>query len=347
MSDVVLKVDGRAYGGWKEVDISRSLEFAANTFALKITDVWNNMDVRRPIRMGAPCEVWIDRDRIITGYVDDVLASHDGGERTIEVAGRSKIADLIDCSSGGAIGQQFNNQNFASIARAVAKPFGIGVVDQAGPYQPARRREIEPAQRVFEFLEELAREEAVILTSDRAGDLLITRAGTERLRTRLELGANVLAAAARFSMRDRFSEYRVVGQRGNWDNDAAQAAAHVSGTSEDLQMRFRPNAILAEDQVQLVSARRRAQWQRNVAYGRSKQATYTVSGWRHDDGLWEPNRLVHVVDEWLGLDALWLLATVHYRLDERGERAELTVLPKQAFDLIPLPSADEREASWD
>lgn len=342
--EVRLKVDGMIYGGWTSIDIRRSLDHAADTFALGLTDRWAGEDTPRPIRMGSACEVWIGEEKLITGYVDDVNPSYDGSQRSIEIEGRSKVADLIDCALATNDQQyQFNEQNFAAIAQRLAKHFGIKTIDLVGKYKPARHRNMEAGQRVFEFLEEVAREEAVLLVSDADGNLVITRASNERITTALELGQNTRSAQGRFSMRDRFSQYRFLSQGIGWNERNGEASAHIVGQAEDLLPRFRPTTTLAEDASTPEAIRRRAEWQRNVAYGRSMQVTYTVAGWRHDAGLWEPNRLVRIVDAWMGLDGVWwLISAVRFRLDENGSRTEITVMPKEAFDLIPLPPKDDK-----
>lgn len=342
--EVTLKTDGKIYGGWKSIDIRRSLEFAANTFSLGITDRWAGETTSRPIRMGSPCEVWIDNEKLITGYVDDVAPRYTATERGIEVEGRSKIGDLVDCALllGKDEQAQFNNLNFLQLAQRFAKPFGLKVVDKVGSYKSARIRALETGQRIFEALEEWAREEAVVLTSDADGNLVITRASNDRLRTMLKLGENILAAQGRFSIKDRFSHYYFSGQSGGWDNNHGEASAHILGKTEDLRVRFRPTVIIAEGEVTPEAVRKRAEWQRNVQYGRSMQATYTVTGWRHADGLWTPNKLVRIEDEWMGLNGVWwIIATARFLLDDKGMRTELTVMPKEAFDLVSLPPKNQ------
>lgn len=343
--DVRLKVDGMIYGGWKTVDVRRSLDHAADTFSLGLTDRWAGETQRRPIRMGSPCEVWIDNQKLITGYVDDVNLRYNATERTIEVEGRSKVADLIDCALPYTKEKaQFNGLDFPTLARRLAKPFGIDVVDEVGKFKPKRNRSLDPGVRVFEFLEEWSRVEAVFMVSNTDGNLVIARASDKKIATALELGKNIKEADGRYSMKDRFSDYFYEGQRPRWSAPVGNLPPNLSGYADDMQVRYRPTLIINDDAENPGDIQRRAEWQRNIAYGRSMSVTYTVLGWAHAEGLWEPNRLVRIVDEWMGLDGVWwLIATVRFRLDENGQRTELTVSPKEAFDLIPLPPKDHKE----
>lgn len=349
MSEVTLKIAGARYAGWKTIDIRRSMEIAANTFALGATDVWSGQDVRQPVRAGSACEVWIDDERIITGYVDDVALSYNASERGFEISGRSKVADLVDCSLmlGEHEQAQFNNQKFVDIAKRLAARFGVKVKDEVGLGAPSKRvHRMEPGETVFEFLAEYARVLGVRLTSNAAGDLVISRTSSQRVPTALQLGENVLSAQGAFSMRDRFSHYYVVGQTMGWDENYGTASSHIQGKAQDTGVRFRPTVIVPESDITKADAQRRADWQRSVNFGRSQQVVYTVTGWTHANGLWGPNRLVRVQDEWMGVRAWWLLSEVRYLLDERGQRAELTVTPKEAFDLVPLPAKDQEGIPW-
>ncbi|WP_445083849.1 phage baseplate assembly protein [Candidatus Vondammii sp. HM_W22] len=66
-----------------------------------------------------------------------------------------------------------------------------------------------------------------------------------------------------------------------------------------------------------------------------------MTGWRHKDGLWSPNTRVRVLDEWMGFNDEWLMiGTVEFVLDARGQRTRLTVMPPEAYDLVPLPAED-------
>ena len=95
--DIILEVDGRRYGGWKSIDISRGLEQCAGTFRLSVTDRWPQQNEPRGIKAGAACRVTIDGRAVITGYVDDVEASWSATSHEYRVSGRDKTADLVDC----------------------------------------------------------------------------------------------------------------------------------------------------------------------------------------------------------------------------------------------------------
>lgn len=343
-----LLINGRNYSGWKAVNVRRSLDWFADSFDLTLTD--NQAGEARTIKLGSPCQVRVDGELLITGYVDRIRPVYDAKSRSLTISGRSKTADLIDCSPppSAAGSGQFNKQSLLQLAIITARPFGIKAKSTVTNLDQVSIADLEPGQTVFEFLELQARTAGVMLVSDPSGNLVITMASDERVGTSLVLGENIEQAEGDFSERDRFSHYYFFAQGGGSDDSHGEASSHISGKAEDLKKRYRPITTIAEGAMDgLEMAKRRAEWQRNVQYGRSRQATYTVSGWRHGDGLWKPNTNVLVRDEWVGFTGKdgkgeWLMiGTVEFILDAGGRRARLTVMPAEAYDLIPLPQEDE------
>lgn len=340
--DVRLTIDGREFGGWKRITIRRGLEQLAATFDLGLKDRWSGQDKVRPINPGAACTVSVNGTPVIVGYVDDSGIEYDGKSHGITVSGRDKTGDLIDCSAPST---QFSGRTLAEVAKELCKPFGVGVkvnTDVGGSFSRLKNNE---GDTIFDTLEPAARVRAVLLLSDGLGNLVLDRAGTRRIKTPLVLGENILKASGKASHRDRFSRYQVKGQMSGTDEWNTEAAAHPMGTAKDFAVqRHRPLTILAEEQIDETAAGDRAEWERNVRFGRSKRINYTVRGWFHSGGLWQPGFMVPVRDSYLGINENRLIVGVDLMLNERGFTTGLSLLPRQAFDRIELPEPGEEEA---
>ncbi len=341
--DMRLKVDGTIYGGWKQITVRRSLEQLAASFELVVSERWAGQDTVRPIRPGAACTLLVNNSPVIVGYVDDVNIEYGDKQHQVAVSGYDKTGDLVGCSAPST---QFSGRTLAQVATDLCKPFGIGVkvnTDIGGQFSRLKNNE---GDSVFETLESAARIRAVLLLSDGLGNLVLSRAGTQRISEALELGKNIYRASGKNSHRDRFSRYEVKGQMAGSDEWYAEDAAHPLGTSVDKAIsRHRPLTVLAEEQVDKSSAQKRAEWERNVRYGRSRRVTYTVKSWFHSSGLWQPGFMVPVRDSYLGINGDRLIAGVDLVLDDEGFSARLDILPRQAFELIELPEPGEDE-TW-
>lgn len=338
MTDLALKVDGSVYGGWKTITVQRGVRRFADTFDLSLTERWAGQDTVRPIKPDSACVIEIEGETVITGYVDDVPVTYGAKNHDVNVNGRSRLGDLVDCS-GDISG--FKNYKLDAIAKKICAHFDIDVIvetDIGGKFKNPIK---EVGETYHEFLSRLASYRAVYLTSNNQGNLVIARASKDRISTALVLGENVLSASGNNSKRERFYQYTVTGQQAGDDNTFGSSAAHVSGKAFDTQIRKARTITIVPDDLTLSDAKRIAEYERNVRYGESQAVTYTVNGWHHKDGLWRPNKRVPVVDPWLQIDEDRLITHVSYIMDDDGKRCELEVMPPEALDLVPLPEGDD------
>lgn len=335
MVEVALKVGGELHRGWKDIKIVRNLARPADAFNLTLTRL-------EGIKEGSACEVWHGDAKVLSGYVDEVLPEYDAKTSSLQVVGRSKAADLVDCSLPG---QQFNNLDLLTIARSLADPFGIDITAVADIGGPFKTRVLEPGQPIYEFLDELARIRGVRFVPNVDGDLIITRSGATRIETPLVLGENIIKASGRFSSAQRFSEYTAVSQQSADDQTWGNAAANLRSTAQDKDItRYRPSTVQVDGPGNSDDCGRRIVTHRNRRHAEGQGVTYTVNNWQHSDGLWMPNNLVLVKDSIMGINDDRLITEVRLTLNEKGERTELRVMPKEAFDLAPLPEKSKVEA---
>jgi len=326
----------QTFAGWESIRITRSIESLSGSFELAVTFTWAEDTPARFIRAGAECTVLVDGSAVITGFVDDVLPHYDDKAHGVTIRGRDRTADLIDCSAQYKSGE-WKNADLLRIAQDLAKPYGVEVKTVVDVGKPFKRFKLQDSESIFEALDRAARMRGVLLMSDGVGGMLITRAGIRKIGTALVQGENILSASATRSQRDRYRIYIVKAQTSGNDFTNGTAASGVSYTVKDKQVgRNRTLITLAEDQADAADCKQRATWERNIRAGQSRRITYKVAGWKHAGGIWTPNDIVPVRDEWIGVDTPLLISTVALVLDSNGTIAELTVAPPSAFDVEPL-----------
>ncbi|WP_153114624.1 phage baseplate assembly protein [Rhodocyclus tenuis] len=333
-----LRIAGAYYGGWKSLRVTRSIEQLAGTYELEITERWPGSLRRRPIRPGQPCQLLLDGDVVITGYVDTVMVDFDATRHTLRVSGRDKTADLVDCSAAYKTGQ-WHKVKIDQLARDLLKPYDIAVIidDGVDIGSALDSFSIQEGESVFECLERAARLKALLLTSNPDGDLVITRAGKHRLDYGLVEGDNIKAARGEFSWKERFSSYTVKGQ-GRLGAEGDQVHSSPSAkVADDIITRPRPLIVLAEAHSKNATLKDRAEWERNVRRGRSARGSVTVQGWVDPAGnIWQPNTIVPVTSSMLLLDAAeMLIVGCTYTLDDQGGTlTELAISQPEAFQLL-------------
>ena len=340
MSESLLKVNGERHAGWTSLSISRGMEQISGSFELSVTERRPNQVSARTIQEGSECQVLIDGETVITGYVDEVTPSYDATSHRVSVSGRDRTADLVDCSaikSGG----QWKDQTLEQIATELAKPFDVDVIKQTDTGAAFKSFAIQEGETAFEALERAARMRGVLLMATATGGLLITRASTEKISTVLEQGKNILSASGPRSFRDRYYKYVVKGENQGFDQSSPEQNSQTKAEATDPNIRkCRVLVILAEDCGDTAKLSQRALWESTVRLGRGCKATVTVQGWKHSDGLWQPNTLVAIRDKFLGLNQDMLVSSVNYRLDESGTLTELALSLPESFELVPVPEKD-------
>lgn len=341
MPDVVLTVNGQQYGGWKKAAVRIGIEQISGSFELEVTERWAGRSEPWPIRHGEACTVQVDGETVITGHVDDVLPQFDATQHGVTVVGRDATGDLVDCSAI-AKSSEWQGRTLLQVAEDLARPFGVKVIAETEVGAPFQRSRLQQGETVFEALERAARMRGVLLVSDGQGNLVITRAGKQRIGTALVQGGNILRGSATFSLRERFSRYVCKGQAPGSDFSSSEQNAQIESkpAADGEVKRYRPLIVIAESSSDTRGLNDRALWEAAVRLGRSARPVITVQGWRHADGLWRPNRLVQVAAPYFHLDREMLIVSVAYTIGEGGTFTELELCRPEAFQLLPIPEPE-------
>lgn len=345
--EIHLETGGSRFGGWTRVSVSRSIEAFGGSFSFTASEKSPADPLGRPIRMGDSAVIRIGDVALITGYIDQINPEYDANTHTIRVSGRSKTADLVDCSATHSPGE-WRERTLEQIAAELTKPFGIKVRAETSTGLSFSIFKLEPAETVHGAIIRAAAQRAILVTDNGAGDLVLTRVGLARAGVELRKGDRIRSARGSFSNRDRFSVYTVKGQRRSSDSDGDNPQTQVSAQVKDLAVkRFRPLDVLAEEPGDVGSYRDRAKWEASTRQGRALRATLVVQDWAHPGGLWLPNQRVNVHDAWLGIRREMLIVGATWILDESGRRTELSIAPPEAFELLATSEISvESGAIW-
>ncbi len=331
---LTLAVGGKVYEGWQKIRVTRGLDRFAADFDIEISERWTGRDEPWPILPFQPCTLAIGKDKVLTGYADCYAPSFDGENHRVRVTGRSKTQDLVDCKPEVLYPGQYNGYSLDALARAVCKPFGIGVVVQTDVGSSFIDASWE-GETAYAFLERLCRLRSVLACDDERGNLVLTSAGTVSVAGALVQGKNILRGAATLTSK-RFSQYAIMAQSG-LALDGADVNPQVIGTAKDPGVpRYRPTSEYAESAMDPQLAYDRAKWRALYNAARALEATITVQGWRDAAGdLWRINRQVRVKSPYLKLNRPLLIVGVEYGLEEIGRTTALTLGPMEGYTPDP------------
>jgi prophage tail gpP-like protein len=345
--DLTLVIGNTNWSGWQRVQVTRSLDTVPASFDIMVTERYPNLpDI--DIRPGAACQVKLGGDLVLTGYVDRYTASISAADHTVQISGRSKSADLVDCAA--FVGDPENESysipggggTVLDIANMLAKNYGITVSSNAGPGRWQGMPNINLGETVWEIIDRLTKTSALLAYDTADGNILLARAGNQQMGSGFTQGVNVEQGEVNYTMDQRYSLYlgfttaTVVVTTDSGGHQAPQAIARDQGVP-----RFRKRIIVSEQTDPTVATiQDRVTWEANRRAARSQQITVTCDSWRDTSGkLWEPNHLAPV-----NMPALkvapsdpWCIGQVVYLKDERGRHAQVTLMPKEAFVPEPTP----------
>lgn len=363
---VNLSVNGKRYDGWKSVRVTIGIESIAGKFDLTVSDRWDGQSVPWPILEEDECELFLDDDSVIVGWVDKRSPGFDAHSHTLTVSGRDRPGALVDNSAllndnGSSKAKkkaiyELSNVPLLTLAERLAAPFGISVALQIGSTPlpaPAKKLSIEPGDTCFDVLERACRLVGVLPVSDGAGGLLLMRPGSTRTHDALVQGQNLKAASANYDASGRYRRYLVHGSHPGSDNwlpkPGSPGPAAVSAEAEDANVRRESRVLLirAENALTPEYAKSRAQWEASVRAARSAEVSATVVGWRQSNGvLWPPGALVPVKSSVLGIDQDMVISEVTFSADESGKLSNLSLKWPGAFKPEPVVEKASDPRVW-
>lgn len=332
---IELIVNGQKHGGWLSVGVETSLEALASTFTVSATEHWPEQAVdQRPIKAGDPVEVRLESGALLlSGYIEQTQIDISKDARNLSFSGRSKTADLIDCS---APLRQWKGATPAQIVGDLLKPFGIASAyypspGPNGPPSPSGEGialfQTQPTESVGDAIIRLAKQAGLLPYASPDGGLIMKAAVASAAAPVTTLiidaeNANLKALTLATDTTEVYSEVSVLGQVATTNLRNGRSASQVRATAmagtAALLNRYRPLRVMAETQMTLAQAQTRAGWEVKNRNARALRVNATVAGWMVSGSPWSVNTLVRVKAPKLGFDRVLLVAGVRFSLDDPG-----------------------------
>ncbi len=333
MSDYLrLVVGGKQYRGWKEVHVEKSLEALCGAFEVALYDTSRFDKTLWPIHMGDEFQVYIEDQLVVSGYIEDVNLSYSPTSHEFRIAGRDKLADLVDCHRpcSALWGNQFSGWSVLRLIQKLCEPHHITVVVDASATSLAAEPEylfgVNEGETVYESIRRVCQKHFIMPTTMGDGKLLLTRIGNTRATDRLESGVNILRGSVKQSNRERYSVYYIKGYGLALETASPDDYVHPKGQAGDpLIRRYRPFVLVDDANITVHDCRKRAVAEAQLRAGRSRVYEFDVAGWTQSDGsLWQINSMVQVKDDVFGLEETLLVDDTRFVLNE--QQGEITTI---------------------
>lgn len=314
---LTLVTGGYEHRGLASGRVDVDLESAYRSFSFDLTQAWPGES--NPVRVypGDSCDLLVGTDLLLRGWIDSVTTNAAGNP--LAITGRSRTADLADCSCIPADGRNslsWKQQTVGEIARDLAQPYGVDVLDLIGDTERIDFR-AKVDETAYSAIERLARESQALVTDDAAGRLLLMRPGTTR-GPAFKLPGNIESGAtATFDSSRRFTDYVVRGQVKGTDSNYYTAQASRVVAFDDWTTRKRVHTVVAEKKMDAAACTRRAIWEAVTRAGRAVACSLPISNWRDEAGvLYHVGDLCYVDAPLIGIKGDMVLGSAAFAIDK-------------------------------
>jgi prophage tail gpP-like protein len=336
LTRAVVVVNGQEYFEWESVTVS--MEIRGNPpYSCRLTcseqEPWPEAFAFFRIKPADEVTVYLDGYKAFAGFVQTRQVAYAQGSHAVEIQAVA-YAGLI--GQGTVVSQtgEFKNQDIMSIAQSVAKPFGVKVTSVGGvPKDKFPRATVTPGETAFEFIEKLARQTGVFLTSNPNGDLVLM-VGSQGGSDDVVEGRNILEGREHVSLYGIPKNIKTGGQApGNddsWGADPTHQRNHDGDQGDaDAGMNYMPHRILTELPAHSIDMlKQRFGLEQSFNDSVKIEAQVTLLGWkRPSGGLWVPGQKVYINAPMLILNrSLWLTKAVFTQDSASGTRTHLTLM---------------------
>lgn len=345
---LTLIIDGKAFGGWQRIRVTRSLDRVPSDFDIQLTERYPGQADAVLVQPGQACIVKLGADTVLTGYIDRYAAGLSARGHQIRITGRSKCEDLVDCSvSPSALsGMTMTTSSLQLLAQELADPYGITAKSLTGGSVPVVAPGGGPltfsailTESAYEIIERVSRYAGVLAYDDIDGNLLLANVGTSTMASGFQQGRNVESASVSYAMDQRYSEYLPALMSTNLYGSQGIGGVTYAPAFDRGVPRFRQLIVVSEQfAISQDFVQRRIQWEAARRFGRSQAVRLVCDSWRDQAGtLWAPNAFAPISLPTLKLAPKdpWIIGEVSYLRDENGTHAELLLMPKEAFQPQP------------
>ena len=339
---IFYEINGVRYEGVTSFQATNSMVDFGKSFSISIVVNSEITPSLINVKSQDKIKIYIDNTLILTGFIISRNISYDSSSHVITFEGSDKATDLIDSD---IIQKSYKIRNFIKLVSQVLQDNGynLKVINKVADIKLLNEKEevnTENGETIINFLFRYAQKLQVLLTTDKDGNIIITRED--------ELGTigsvindlngennNILSASINETTKDRFNIVEVFSQDTN--NFHTEQASNQKGSSIDNEVRSpRRKRIVFSDPTTSDFLNEYAKWFVNVKKAKGKVYKVKVQGYYGGAGeVWTPNNLIQVRDVFAGLDGEFLIQDVTYYKSLNGSFTDMVIVEKGSLSLKP------------
>jgi prophage tail gpP-like protein len=342
---ITISVNGVLYENFTNVEILKTIESFAGEFLFKAS---NTRRQNFNFSTGDSVEIYIDDNKIMTGFVNGISGSYDDTYHELAISGRDRTQDLIDSSLKSSVDFKGQSVTLDTVIKKVLTINGltnIKVINKVTGLTAFSKNELvssEVGQNAFEFIERYCRLRQVLITTNKDGDIELVRAGTNKYNMLLMCANgdnknNILRASLQDNDANRFNEYIVLSQASLISQLIDKDKPVKKGFTKDNNIRTTRVLVLnSELSGDIQTNSNRAKWESNIRRTKGFQYSCRIRGYYADKKLNElilPNNQITINDDMLGINATLLIKSCKYIKGLEGTFLDLDLVNKDSFTL--------------
>lgn len=280
-----LLVKGNNFKDWETVWVQTNYTDSYSQFRFTCAERTPDPEQFKP---SDACTIRLGDQLAITGVILTRQVAFEGNAHGVMLQGVSETWYAGRASVQHKTGR-FDGKTFEDIAKEVLKPTGIeykllGKVDQT----KFDHCQIQPGEKIFDFLERIGRDRKIIIAADREGKYLFVGEHEAKHVGLLIEGKNIKSCQAVISDQQRHSEYITRAQCSASDDMKYRFAAQQEARAPGSAVRYSPLLTPIEHPVRTdKEVERRCDMEQMWHEGQDIQVTVVVQGWFAQSGeLW-------------------------------------------------------------
>lgn len=294
-------------------------------------------------------QVYLAGELVITGLVYNIEPRITSDEKSCKIDIYSSACDIVDSTAYPPY--EFNSMTLGEIADELIGGLGLVVNFESDEGTEIFDRVcIDPQQTIFSFLNELAVQRGVFITSNEKGEVLFIRANIKS--KPVETIREVTDINARYNGRGLFAVYRTSATSPRREKVTKKLKTKtrtdyktiktikIAESYDSVVPASRQTTFIA-DNVHVDEIDSAAESQRSRRWSEALSIRVPRIGWkpRNSSDLYKENTLITLInkDIWLGDGFDFIIKSVEYSLDNGGATCMLELVPPQAFTNEQIP----------
>ncbi len=302
-----LKVGNKKYSGWENIVIVKSMDSMAHNFAM---DICKSTGI--DIKDDDIVQILKDDEVFLTGYIDGITIRISDTKQPMQITGRSKTADLIDCNI--EVNKQYNKQNIKQIISDLIKPFNISVSSSLA-LKPLEIFNTKVGETYFDAINRLCKQTNTLPVSDNFGNIEIIKNQKIKI-SRVMKDGDFKEVNYPKKLDKRFSSYTY--KKEDIDTDVTDGVV-----KDDTVKRYRPFVEVNTDDKDNADL---AKWEKNKNKAEEANITAIIKDWDI-----EINTIIKL--ETSVVNNSFLVKDIIYTKNENGTVCDLTLIDKDLFNV--------------